>query len=244
MRGRSSQASVPGVQSLRILRRGLIDRPRHQVVPALSATCLLFCLAFIAEIERPQAADVLIGVVLGAFLVVIGFAATWQLRPLYVRRTGERSRLAALALCAGVVAGAVILAELLAIARIDPNASRGIVASASRPLTHALARAYGAAVIEEVGVRLFGMGVIAWIAVVRYGKSPESAFRIALGFSALVFGLAHLHASLVGIVFVVVNGLGGLLLGWIFWRWGLPYAMLCHFAAGVLIQALGPQLLA
>jgi hypothetical protein len=25
--------------------------------------------------------------------------------------------------------------------------------------------------------------------------------------------------------------LAGLPLGWIFWRWGLPYAILCHVAA-------------
>ncbi|HXG90735.1 MAG TPA: hypothetical protein VNJ02_20640 [Vicinamibacterales bacterium] len=57
--------------------------------------------------------------------------------------------------------------------------------------------------------------------------------------------LAHLRGILlVGLVLFLVNGLGGLLLGWIFWRWGLPYAILCHFVAGILIQALGPRVLA
>lgn len=226
-----------------MLYKSFIDRPRHQVVPALGATTLLFSLAFVAENDRPQAIELVTGAVIGALLAAAGFATTWQLRAPRMRGTAERVRLAAFALGAGALAGVIILAELVVIARFDPRASRGIVASASEPLTHSLARAYGAAVVEEVGVRLFGMGVISWIAVHRYRKSPETAFRIALGFSALFFGLAHLHASIVGIVFVVVNGLGGLLLGWIFWRWGLPYAILCHFAAGVLIQALGPKLL-
>ena len=38
----------------------------------------------------------------------------------------------------------------------------------------------------------------------------------------------------------LLNALGGLLFGWVFWRWGLPYAMVCHFAADLVVQSLGP----
>jgi hypothetical protein len=35
-----------------------------------------------------------------------------------------------------------------------------------------------------------------------------------------------------------------LLFGWVFWRWGLPYAFLCHAAGDVVIQSLAPRLIA
>jgi hypothetical protein len=44
-------------------------------------------------------------------------------------------------------------------------------------------------------------------------------------------------------VVLLLNGLGGQLFGWIYWRWGLPYAILSHFAGDVVVQGLGPRLL-
>lgn len=86
------------------------------------------------------------------------------------------------------------------------------------------------------------MSGIAWITA-RYVKRPGLVFPVALSVSALLFGLVHLpDFSWVGLTVVLLNGLGGLLLGWIFWRWGLAYAILCHFAGGVVIQSLGPRL--
>jgi membrane protease YdiL (CAAX protease family) len=50
------------------------------------------------------------------------------------------------------------------------------------------------------------------------------------------------HWPLIAVV-LLLNGLGGVLFGWIFWRWGLGYAIVCHFAGDVVIQALGPRML-
>ncbi len=70
--------------------------------------------------------------------------------------------------------------------------------------------------------------------------------------SALLFALVHLPAwlavahpttTLIGAV-LLLNGAGGLLFGWLFWRWGLPYAIICHFVGDVVVQGLGPRLLA
>ena len=82
-------------------------------------------------------------------------------------------------------------------------------------------------------------------------KRTPTAEWTAIAVSALLFGLVHLpawaaattiSAALVGAV-LVLNAVGGLALGWIFCRWGLPYAILCHFAGDVVIQSLGPRLL-
>jgi membrane protease YdiL (CAAX protease family) len=47
------------------------------------------------------------------------------------------------------------------------------------------------------------------------------------------YGVASLDAPtyvLDATVVVLKAGAAGLLLGWIFWRWGLPYAITCHGA--------------
>ncbi|MDQ3328298.1 MAG: CPBP family glutamic-type intramembrane protease [Chloroflexota bacterium] len=245
MVGRLSDARTLGKRLIEYVREHFAGHQRSRRVSEVAVASLLFCIAFVAETERSPVSDIVTGAVLGVALAVVGFTCASRLRTLPERRLGERVRLAVWSLLAGAAAGGVILAELLVLAQLDPDSRRGVIASAALPLAQVLARAYGAAVIEEVAVRLFGMSLIASIAAARYGRSPESAFRIALGVTALLFGLAHLRGILlVGLVLVLVNGLGGLLLGWIFWRWGLPYAILCHFVAGILIQALGPRVLA
>jgi CAAX prenyl protease-like protein len=228
----------------------LVDRPRKQAALAIGATWLLFCLAFVAEVdptEPPDLAEFMLGGLLGAVLVVVGFYAASRCRPMPARGNAQRARLVLLSLCAGIAAGAVSLAVILGLASQDPSAAR-VFGGASepiwRPLGRPLARAFGAAVVEEVAVRLFGMSVIAWLAA-RFAKRPADVFLIALSASALLFGLAHVSDfSLAGLTLVLLNVLAGVLLGWIFWRWGLAYAVLCHFAAGMIIQSLGPRLIA
>jgi membrane protease YdiL (CAAX protease family) len=66
------------------------------------------------------------------------------------------------------------------------------------------------------------------------------AFAIGLVGSSLVFALLHLGrptpadpalANYYRAALLAKYTLAGLPLGWIFWRWGLPYAILCHVAA-------------
>jgi hypothetical protein len=100
--------------------------------------------------------------------------------------------------------------------------------------------------MEEVVVRLFLMSAIAWAAS-RFTKRVGLVFAIALAGSAFFFALPHLGrpfpedptlASFYGAALVVKYTLAGLPLGWIFWRWGLPYAILCHIAANAIHFAL------
>ena len=46
-----------------------------------------------------------------------------------------------------------------------------------------------------------------------------------------------------GEVFVVeVNGVAGMILGYLYWRWGIESAVLAHFAADMVVQGIGPRL--
>lgn len=112
-------------------------------------------------------------------------------------------------------------------------------------------RVASVAVVEEVASRLFLMSVVAWVAT-RFVNRARTVFLTALIVSALLFAVVHLLgrpmpaqpavAALYASGVVLKSGVAGLALGWIFWRWGLPYAMLCHFAGNGLHKVLEPVL--
>lgn len=72
----------------------------------------------------------------------------------------------------------------------------------------------------------------------------------AIGLTALVFGAGHLPATaamlpltpLVVVRALLLNGLGGLVFGWLYWRRGLLAAMLAHFSADVVLHVVVPSL--
>ena len=157
-------------------------------------------------------------------------------RTLPRRDHAQRLRLAVWSLALGVVLGVANLAANWMIAQGSP-AIRGLLVERMRALDP-LEALITSPITEEVLVRLFLMSVLAW-AVSRFTKRAQLAFVIALVASALVFALLHLDrpvpndamlAHYYRAAIVTKYTLAGLPLGWIFWRWGLPYAILCHVA--------------
>jgi len=110
----------------------------------------------------------------------------------------------------------------------------------------ALACFYGG-IGEEVQLRLFFMTLIAWcLARATRGKAPW-LFVTAILLSAVAFGAGHLPAaaqvfgsltSVVVIRTVLLNALGGLAFGALYWRWGLEHAMLAHFCADIVLHVI------
>ena len=158
--------------------------------------------------------------------------------------------MAAASLLAGAALGTVLLSVLVAFAQVEPRLRARFAGRLTEPWWRPWALGFESSILEEVIFRLFAMGVLGWVAlrIVRHGRT---ATGIALGASSLLFALAHLPAwssatsvttaLIVGVL--LLNGLGGLLFGWVFCRWGLPYAILSHFAGDVVIQSLAPRLL-
>jgi membrane protease YdiL (CAAX protease family) len=75
----------------------------------------------------------------------------------------------------------------------------------------------------------------------------RAIFYVALGLSSLIFGLAHIayggvDSPLYAIGVAVKSGAAGMLLGWVFWRRGLPYSIVCHCAANAIHLVLMPLL--
>jgi hypothetical protein len=229
----------------------LVDRSRAEAVQALGVTWAAFCLAFYLSLPQPpHPGPVGLGALAGALLIVAGFAATSRVRPLAARPAGMRARFAGLSLLTGAVLGLVLVFALLLLVRVEPALRARFAGRLDEPAWRPFALAFEASILEEVAFRLFVMGVVAWA----LSKLLERRWAVTGGVlvSTALFGLVHLPAwsaatqtspALIAAV-LLLNGVAALLMALIFWRWGLPYAILCHFAGDVAVQSLAPRLLA
>lgn len=110
-----------------------------------------------------------------------------------------------------------------------------------------LASFYGG-IAEEVQLRLFLMTLVAWLLARMSGSRAGWVFWVAIVVAALSFGAGHLPAaskmwSLDAIVVartLLLNGIGGLVFGWLYWRQGFESAVLAHFCADLVLHVAAP----
>jgi membrane protease YdiL (CAAX protease family) len=160
---------------------------------------------------------------------VIGFAAVGRVRPLTRRPLKEQGRLMGLSLIIGSALGLANLIANYSVASLDSRIYVRMSEMYAR--SSAWSGMFANPLFEEIGFRLFLMGGIAWL-FSRTTDDRRTVFLEALAVSALVFGPLHLLRPPAGLldatVVVLKAGAAGLLLGWVFWRWGLPYSIVCH----------------
>ena len=114
-----------------------------------------------------------------------------------------------------------------------------------------LAAVYGGTT-EEILMRLFLMTFLIWIGMklFKQSKPTKAGIIIPILLAAIIFGLGHLPitASLTQIDTLVVtraiilNGIGGVVFGWLFWKKGLESAMIAHFTADIFLLTILPLL--
>ncbi len=112
-----------------------------------------------------------------------------------------------------------------------------------------LASFYGG-IAEEIQLRLFVMSLLVWLGKfinkTSEGKPTSVVFWIANILAAILFGLGHLPTisllvpltPLVVARTVVLNGLLGIIFGWLYWKRGLESAMISHFSADLVLHVL------
>lgn len=112
-----------------------------------------------------------------------------------------------------------------------------------------LASFYGG-ITEEIMLRFFLMSLIVW--VIKRGwqaeKLTEPMMGVAIVLSALIFGLAHLPVTsqivflttMVVVRSFVLNGLAGVVFGYLYWKNGLESAMLAHFILDLVLHVIYP----
>jgi len=112
-----------------------------------------------------------------------------------------------------------------------------------------LAAAYGG-ITEEIIMRLFLMSSLIWLGmrIMRQPAPAASLVILAILVSAIIFGLGHLPitasitalSTAVIVRAVVLNGIGGIVFGWLYWRKGLEAAIISHFTADIFLLTLLP----
>ena len=117
-----------------------------------------------------------------------------------------------------------------------------------------LASFYGG-INEEILMRLFVVSLLAWIFRKIWKpmetKSSNLIIWLSVILSSLLFGLGHLPitASLIEITSIIVaravilNGIGGVIFGWLYWKKGLESAMISHFTVDVVLYVVLPIIL-
>jgi hypothetical protein len=114
-------------------------------------------------------------------------------------------------------------------------------------------------VVEELLMRLFLVTLFAWLLgkVLRnVTKSTDIIHNNTVMWTAIIaasvlFGLGHLPATatilpLTPIVVaraILLNGIGGIVFGWLYWKKGLEYAIAAHFTADIVLHAILPVVL-
>ncbi len=117
-----------------------------------------------------------------------------------------------------------------------------------------LAAIYGGTT-EEILMRLFLMSLFVWISTkiikTKQNQPTQIGIIVSIVLASIIFGLGHLPitASLTAITPIIVtravilNGIGGVAFGWLFWKKGLESAMIAHFTADIFLLTVLPLVL-
>lgn len=188
------------------------------------------------------------GAMLGALSAVIPVAlalrALAQVRPLPARSMAARTRLTGRALGLGVVLGLANLGVNYGMAALDSRIHEQMVTRWAKFSSWSVVIAEP--IMEEIAYRLVLLTALSWL-IARFTGNRHTSFRAALIVSSALFGVAHIFyggvdSPLYAAGMALKSSGAGLLLGWVFWRWGLPYSILCHCAANAIHLLLIPVL--
>ncbi|MDA3815713.1 MAG: CPBP family glutamic-type intramembrane protease [Patescibacteria group bacterium] len=118
-----------------------------------------------------------------------------------------------------------------------------------------LASFYGG-ISEEILLRLFFMSFLVWI-FSKFRKTDNGILNnnlimwSSIIIASIIFGLGHLPitetmtplTSLVVSRAILLNGVGGIIFGWLFWKKGLESAIMAHFSTDIVLHVIFPLLL-
>jgi len=156
------------------------------------------------------------------------------------------------AIAMGVIAGVAIIG-LSAV--LDPMLPKPLQAipdpGAGISALNGLLASFFGGISEELQLRLFVMTLLVWAFSSLAKRVPKPwVYWSAIVIAAVLFGVGHLPAAgkiwplteIVVVRTVVLNAIGGLVFGWLYWRRGIEMAMLGHFSADIVLHVLTPLL--
>lgn len=125
-----------------------------------------------------------------------------------------------------------------------------VVTAEQIPFWKALLVAPYGGVVEELLLRLFIVSLFAWLLGIIF-KSKDVVKNSTIMWTAIIlasilFGLGHLPATatilpltpIVVMRAILLNGIGGLVFGWLYWKRGLEYSIVAHFTTDIVLHAI------
>jgi membrane protease YdiL (CAAX protease family) len=114
--------------------------------------------------------------------------------------------------------------------------------------------AFDGGIAEEILFRLFLMTLFVWISSkvkkTREGGPTLIGIWLSIVLSSVLFGLGHLGitsdltaiTSVVILRAVLLNGVVGIIFGWLYWKKGLESAMIAHFSSDIVLHVITPTI--
>lgn len=154
-----------------------------------------------------------------------------------------------LALCFGAITGFVIIgADKYYFRHFIPEIGQS---TPETSLIGMFAGMFYGGVFEEVLMRLFFMSLLVWIFHKIFTRKKEIIpgwnYWLSIIIAAFIFAAGHLPTTitlfgdLTGIIIFrcfLLNGIGGLFFGYLYWKKGLEYAIIAHMFAHITMQLL------
>lgn len=114
------------------------------------------------------------------------------------------------------------------------------------PLWQGLLASFYGGITEELIMRYFLMSLVAWVLFKFFKTRSPWIIYTAILSTAILFGALHLPAMsalvdltpLIILRTVLLNSIGGIVFGYLYWKHGLEHAMLSHFTADIFIQTI------
>lgn len=153
----------------------------------------------------------------------------------------------------GILAGFLIIGldYLFSYAGVTLNVTQ---ASINPPAWQGFLASFYGGINEEILLRLFLMTLLVWIFFkikkTSEGTPTNTGIWLAIILAAILFGIGHIPAvmtitsitPMVIIRTIVLNAVGGIIFGWLYWKKGLESAMISHFSADIVLHVIVPFL--
>lgn len=152
----------------------------------------------------------------------------------------------------GILAGVLIIGldYLFSLAGVTINVAQA--GQINPPAWQGFLSSFYGGINEEVLLRLFVMTLLVWIFFkikkTEDGKPTNAGMWLAIIFAGVIFGIGHLPAVLAITTptplliarTIILNCVGGIIFGWLYWKKGLESAMISHFSADIVLHVILP----
>jgi membrane protease YdiL (CAAX protease family) len=155
----------------------------------------------------------------------------------------------------GLLAGILIVGMDYLFSLLGVTINVAQVSSINPPAWQGFLASFYGGINEEIMLRLFLMTLIVWIFYKikqsKDGNPTKISIWLAIFLAAIIFGAAHLPAlmsitTLTPLLItrtIILNAVGGVIFGWLYWKKGLESAMISHFSADIVLHVIVPLLI-